>query len=181
MWVQNQDDRERISAQTDVGWALPTGSEELQNYYTVLGLSYSASIVEIRKAYWEFSKRYHPDTTNLPSDLAREKFQEVKEAYGILSDPRQRAIYDQQLRFYQQKIYEHQLRQGLAPNRAYARPSSRSSSLEPVDRPLSAGEISALFFMAITVLGCIMLAIAIALFRGDPLLPTISGFCFPPG
>jgi curved DNA-binding protein CbpA len=105
----------------------------------------------------------------------------VKEAYGILSDPRQRAIYDQQLRFYQQKIYEHQLRQGLASNRAYARPSSRSSSLEPVDRPLSPGEISALFFMAITVLGCIMLAIAIAVFRGDTALQTISCLCLPPG
>jgi len=181
MWVQNQDDRERMSSQTDGGWAMPSTSEELQNYYTVLGLSYSASIVEIRKAYWEFSKRYHPDTTNLPSDLAKEKFQQVKEAYGILSDPRQRAIYDQQLRFYQQKIYEHQLRQGSASNRAYARPSSRSSSLEPVDRPLSAGEISALFFMAVTVLGCIMLAIAIAVIRGDTAFQTISCLCLPPG
>jgi DnaJ-domain-containing protein 1 len=180
MWTQNQDDQQRISDQTDLGWAKPTAFEELQNYYTVLGLSYSASIMEIRKAYWEFSKRYHPDTTNLPSDLAKEKFQEVKEAYATLSDPRQRAIYDQRLRFYQQKVYEHQLRQGLASNRTYARPSS-SGSLEPVDRPLSAGEISALFFMAITVLGCIMLAIAIAVFRGDAALPAIGGFCFPPG
>ncbi len=180
MWVQNQDDQERMSAQKDGAWAKPSTSEELQNYYTVLGLSYSASIVEIRKAYWEFSKRYHPDTTNLPSDLAKEKFQEVKEAYGILSDPKQRAIYDQQLRFYQQKIYEQQLRQGIASSRTYARPSS-SGSLEPVDRPLSAGEISALFFMAITVLGCIMLAITIAVFRGDAALQTISCLFLPPG
>jgi curved DNA-binding protein CbpA len=53
----------------------------------------------------------------------------VKEAYGILSDPRQRAIYDQQLRFYQQKIYEHQLRQGLASNRATVRNKGFSLSV----------------------------------------------------
>lgn len=169
MWVQ-----------TDEGWALPAASEKLQDYYQVLGLSYSASIVEIRKAYWDFSKRYHPDTTDLPSDLAKEKFQQIKEAYATLSDPRQRAIYDQQLRFYQQKIYEHQLRQRSASNRAYARPASSSSSPEPVDRPLSPGEISALFFMAITVLGCIVLAIAIAVIRGDAAFQTISCLFLPP-
>lgn len=157
MWVQNQDQNEWISPETALA----------ENYYTVLGLGNSASVMEVRKAYWEFSKRYHPDTTTLPSDVAKEKFQQIKEAYATLSDPRQRAIYDQQLRIYQQKIYEHQLRSPRSPNSSHPLRSS-SAYLDPVDRPLSAGEISALFFMGITVFGCVLLAIAIAVLRGDP-------------
>ena len=159
MWVKH-DENDRTSSQT------PLAEESLENYYTVLGLSSSASVSEIRKAYWEFSKRYHPDTTNLPSDEAKEKFQQVKEAYSTLSDSRQRAIYDQQLRFYRQRIYEHQLRSERSRHHSHPLRSS-NQTLEPVDRPLSAGEISALFFMVITVFGCVLLAIAIAVIRGD--------------
>ena len=154
MWVQ-PDENDRMSSPK------PLAEESLENYYTVLGLSSSASVLEIRKAYWEFSKRYHPDTTNLPSDEAKEKFQRVKEAYSTLSDSRQRAIYDQQLRFDLQRIYEHQLRSERSQHYSHHLRSS-NETLDPVDRPLSAGEISALFFMVITVLGCVLLAIAIA-------------------
>lgn len=171
MWVQNQDEHERMSSQT------ARAEESPENYYTVLGLSASASVLEIRKAYWEFSKRYHPDTTNLPSDEAKEKFQQIKEAYATLSDPRQRAIYDRQ--YTKHMIYEHQLRQSRSPNNSHPRRSS-NAYLDPVDRPLSAGEISALFFMIVTVLGCVLLAIAIAVLRGDAALDPMGLFpAFP--
>lgn len=161
MWVENQDKNEWMSSQTALA----------ENYYTVLGLSTSASVSEIRKAYWEFSKRYHPDTTSLPSDVGKEKFQQIKEAYSTLSDPRQRVIYDQQLRLHQKRISEHQLRSGRSHNSSHP---LRSAYLDPVDRQLSAGEISALFFMGITLLGCLLLAIAIAVIRGDAALEPIS-------
>lgn len=149
-----------------------------QSYYTVLGLAPSASVLEVRKAYWECSKRYHPDTTTLPSDAAKEKFQQIKEAYATLSDPRQRAIYDQQLRFYQKQIYEQQLRLGRSHHHSHHLRSA-NAYLDPVDRPLSAGEISALFFMIVTVVGCVLLAIAIAIVRGDAALEPIGFFPVP--
>lgn len=169
MWVENQDQNKWMSS--DIALVR-------ENYYTVLGLSTSASLLEVRKAYWEFSKRYHPDTTTLPSDVAKEKFQQIKEAYATLSDPRQRAIYDQQLRFYQKKIYEQQLRSVRSPHHSHHLRSAHAY-LDPVDRPLSAGEISALFFMIITVVGCVLLAIAIAVIRGDAALEPIGLFPIP--
>jgi len=51
---------------------------------------------------------------------------------------------------------------------------SRSAYLDPTDRPLSGGEIFALFIMGITLLGCLLLAIAVALLRGDSLFPVAS-------
>ena len=64
-----------------------------RDYYEVLGVSKDASKEEIKKAYRKLSKKYHPDI-NKEAD-ASEKFQEVKEAYEVLSDDQKRAQYDQ--------------------------------------------------------------------------------------
>ncbi|MEZ0480519.1 molecular chaperone DnaJ [Planococcus sp. SSTMD024] len=64
-----------------------------RDYYEVLGVSKDASKEEIKKAYRKLSKQYHPDI-NKEAD-ASEKFQEVKEAYEVLSDDQKRAQYDQ--------------------------------------------------------------------------------------
>lgn len=64
-----------------------------RDYYEVLGVSKDASKEEIKKAYRKLSKQYHPDI-NKEAD-ASEKFQEVKEAYEVLSDEQKRAQYDQ--------------------------------------------------------------------------------------
>lgn len=65
-----------------------------RDYYEVLGLSNSASEDEIKKAYRKLAKQYHPDLN--PGDAtAEEKFKEVNEAYGILSDPEKKSRYDQ--------------------------------------------------------------------------------------
>ncbi len=57
-----------------------------KNPYEVLGLSKNASKDEIKKAYRELSRKYHPDANlnNPLADLAEEKFKEVQEAYDIL-------------------------------------------------------------------------------------------------
>ncbi|GFZ96944.1 J domain-containing protein [Okeania sp. KiyG1] len=54
------------------------------NYYSLLGLHPQASNQEIRRAYRELSKRYHPDTTDMPEALAKAKFQQINEAYATL-------------------------------------------------------------------------------------------------
>ena len=56
------------------------------NPYEVLGISENASEEEIKKAYKELVKKYHPDKyqDNPLSELAEEKLQEVNEAYDML-------------------------------------------------------------------------------------------------
>ncbi len=55
----------------------------MRDPYEVLGVSRNASQEEIKKAYRELSRKYHPDsyTDNPLADLAEEKFKEVQEAY----------------------------------------------------------------------------------------------------
>lgn len=65
-----------------------------RDYYEVLGLSKGASDEDIKKAYRNLAKKYHPDLN--PGDkAAEEKFKEVNEAHEVLSDPDKKARYDQ--------------------------------------------------------------------------------------
>ncbi|VVT49220.1 uncharacterized protein SAPINGB_P002162 [Magnusiomyces paraingens] len=61
--------------------------------YKVLGVSNSASAGEIKKAYYQLAKKYHPDVNK--ESGADEKFQDIQSAYEILSDADQKAKYDQ--------------------------------------------------------------------------------------
>ncbi|SAK90534.1 J domain-containing protein [Caballeronia ptereochthonis] len=62
--------------------------------YETLGVDEHATDEEIKRAYRKAAMRCHPDRNAGNEDAARGKFQEIKEAYAILSDPEQRAIYD---------------------------------------------------------------------------------------
>jgi molecular chaperone DnaJ len=63
-----------------------------RDYYETLGLSKGASADEIKAAFRKLARQYHPDV-NKETD-AEEKFKEINEAYGVLSDPDKRARYD---------------------------------------------------------------------------------------
>ena len=70
-------------------------AESKRDYYEVLGVSKTASADEIKKAYRSLVKKYHPDVTTEPKDVAEAKFKEISEAYEVLSDPEKRGLYDQ--------------------------------------------------------------------------------------
>ena len=66
----------------------------MKNPYDVLGISETATDDEIKSAYRKLAKKYHPDMN--PGDKeAEQKFKEINEAYGVLSDADKKAKYDQ--------------------------------------------------------------------------------------
>ena len=69
---------------------------EKRDYYEILGVSKNASDDEIKKAYRDLAKKYHPDKyANSPlADVAEQKMKEINEAYAVLSDPEKRKEYD---------------------------------------------------------------------------------------
>jgi molecular chaperone DnaJ len=65
-----------------------------RDYYEVLGVTKTATDIEIKKSFRKLAMKYHPDR-NLNDASAEVKFKEVKEAYEILSDSTKRRAYDQ--------------------------------------------------------------------------------------
>ncbi len=61
-----------------------------KNYYEILGVDKKASKEEIKKAFRRLAHQYHPDKKG----GSEEKFKEINEAYGVLSDDNKRAEYD---------------------------------------------------------------------------------------
>lgn len=59
------------------------------DYYKELGISNTASLEEIKKAYRKLASKHHPDKGGDTS-----KFQTIQEAYAVLSDPQKRHAYD---------------------------------------------------------------------------------------
>lgn len=161
-------------AQDRVRQKLRNGVTQNPNYYLLMGLHPSASPLEIRRAYRELSKRYHPDTTTLPTDTATPKFQQLNEAYATLSNPERRLAYDQTIRYSRFNVIQAPANLNIPVSQK--RPTYSSSAyLDPTDRPLSPGEIFALFILGLTFVGCILLAIAIGLTRGDSAFHPVPG------
>lgn len=63
------------------------------DYYKILGVDRKCDAKDIKKAYYQLAKKYHPDT-NKDDPNSSKKFQEVSEAYEVLSDETKRREYD---------------------------------------------------------------------------------------
>lgn len=148
---------------TKKNFSFPSQGYFANTYYGLFNLHPSASVMEIRRTYRELSKLYHPDTTALPLEEAKQKFQKLNEAYGILANPDRRSIYDLQIGYSRwnviQSPYDFSLSQEEEED------GMRTAYLDATDRPLSSGELFALLLMGSTIVGCMLLAITIAWLR----------------
>lgn len=81
------------------------------NYYEILGLSSNAGILEIKAAFRQLAKRYHPDLN--PEGI--EHFNKILKAYETLSDPALKSTYDYKLQ-YQQSQSEHRPKRSQTKN-----------------------------------------------------------------
>ncbi|CAF4058654.1 unnamed protein product [Rotaria sp. Silwood2] len=71
-----------------------SSKRDKKDYYEVLGIPKTATAKEIKKAYYKLAKQYHPDTTDKKDAATIKRFQEVSEAYEVLSDETKRKTYD---------------------------------------------------------------------------------------
>jgi molecular chaperone DnaJ len=63
-----------------------------RDYYEILGVGRNASSDDLKGAFRQQARQYHPDVNNAPD--AEERFKEINEAYAVLSDPERRSAYD---------------------------------------------------------------------------------------
>lgn len=65
-----------------------------KDYYSILGLSSTATKEEIKKKYIQLTKKYHPDVYSGPKEEAEEKYKDILEAYSVLSNEKKKKEYD---------------------------------------------------------------------------------------
>tara|TARA_Y100001968_G_scaffold158077_1_gene144483 strand:+ start:1279 stop:1692 length:414 start_codon:yes stop_codon:yes gene_type:complete len=134
----------------------------------LLGVSPSANNAELRKAFRQLSKLLHPDTTSLPSEEATRQFQNVCEAYDLLSDPVLRANYDLSI-----KKENNCTNQNTQSNSIKIEAVQFSKSIG-VRRPFSGGELFSLLLLITSIILSLALGVFIALLRGGNLSFTPS-------
>ena len=132
-----------------------------KSQYEFLGVTQSADAETLRRAFRRLSKELHPDTTSLPMDEAAYRFQEVCEAYELLSDPIQREVYDKSL----DEVSTPNLKKSCGGTNIS---TVKSKTLE-VRRTLSGGEWFSLLLLVVTLLISLLLALGFAFAQGREL------------
>ena len=138
-------------------------SQPHPSHYEVLELGPGATDEELRRSFRALSKRYHPDTTNLPAAEAEVAFRRLRQAYAVLVDPKARRCYDDRLR-------------PPSPPLEAAPPAMRpplrvaEPGVVSVRRALSGGEWFALLLLGLALLLSLVLGIGLAWARGAELV-----------
>ena len=132
-----------------------------RNYYELLGVSPSVDGITLRKTFHRLSKALHPDTSSLPVEEAARKFQQVFEAYELLSDPSRRKAYDDSLAS-MGKSYRPKIKEPVLVSKNH---NKKNMTLE-VRRPFSGGELFSLLLLLAAFLISSILAITFALSQG---------------
>jgi len=130
------------------------------SYYKILGVDENASNHELRKAFCKLSIELHPDTTSLEIDDAKNKFQEVLEAYENLNNSNLRKIYDDKLKEKfrsKNKVFNNLII------------DSKNQNLVENRRPFSNGELFSLLLLFIIISISLICSIFIASFTGKEL------------
>ena len=84
--------------------------QNFRNYFEILGVNQTASSAEVKQAYRQLARKYHPDLN--PGDkAAEEQFKLLGEAYEILSDPEKRSQYEEYSSFWKQKGFRQRVSQ----------------------------------------------------------------------
>ncbi|PIA15472.1 heat shock protein DnaJ, partial [Coemansia reversa NRRL 1564] len=66
------------------------------NHYTILGVTPTATLSEVKSAFYKSSMKWHPDR-NEGSEEAHKRFLKISEAYSVLSNEQRRGAYDRSL------------------------------------------------------------------------------------
>lgn len=148
----------------------PQPQQPQPSHYALLQVSPQATPQELRQAFRSLSKRVHPDTTTLPAAEAERAFQQLRQAYTVLSDPEARRRYDSEL----QRAHLAARAAALAAARAAAPlpPPGQAAGPTPtsVRRALSGGEWLALLLLGLALLFSLVLGVGLALARGADLV-----------
>ena len=93
----------------------------MKDPYSILGISPNASPDEVKKAYRELARKYHPDNyqNNPLADLAEEKMKEINEAYDTITKGRSASSGPGSSQSYQQSSYSHQQQYSSSVNPTY--------------------------------------------------------------
>ena len=137
-----------------------------QNYYELLCVSSDADEITLHKAFRNLSKALHPDTTTLPKDVAKLRFQEIREAYELLADPDRRRIYDSRLSA--ERSFQKNTASEIIDSNSSMGIFEGGKSLE-VRRPLSGGELFSLMLLIGSLLLSLLLVLVFASAQGRDL------------
>lgn len=124
------------------------------NLYALLGVKLEASQDELRASFRSLSKRFHPDTTELPAAEASERFRALQDAMAVLSDPEQRRKYDSSLN---DLFIDSSKDSSKISNKV-----SIQQTIIPERRALSGGELFALLLLGAALVFSLLIGLALA-------------------
>jgi len=120
------------------------------NLYALLGVKLEASQDELRASFRSLSKRFHPDTTELPAAEASERFRALQDAMAVLSDPEQRRKYDSSLNDL------------FIDSSKISNKVSIQQTIIPERRALSGGELFALLLLGAALVFSLLIGLTLA-------------------